>query len=104
MAARGLPSNPARYLFVHTRLSGRTLAMTSEQRTALESSLTHSVQEFLPDFVEACDADVDDVILHQDAFAADYQEDEYRLLGMAIKYAGLHGKNVHVVADSPNEP
>ena len=34
---------------------------------------------------------------HQDAFAADYQEDEYTLLGMAIKYAGLHGKEVQVI-------
>ena len=32
------------------------------------------------------------VMLHQDSFAADYQEDEYMLLGMAIKYAGLRGK------------
>jgi hypothetical protein len=37
------------------------------------------------------------VLLHQDAFAADYQEDEYRLLGMAIKYAGLRGKEVRVI-------
>jgi hypothetical protein len=35
-------------------------------------------------------------MLHQDAFAADYQEDEYTLLGMAIKYAGLRGKEVRV--------
>jgi hypothetical protein len=28
---------------------------------------------------------------------ADYQEDEYRLLGMAIKYAGLRGKEVRVI-------
>jgi hypothetical protein len=34
---------------------------------------------------------------HQDAFAADYQEDEYALLGMAIKYAGLRGKEVRVI-------
>ena len=37
------------------------------------------------------------MLLHQDAFAADYQEDEYRLLGMAIKYAGLRGKEVRVI-------
>jgi len=37
------------------------------------------------------------VLLHQDAFAADYQEDEYKLLGMAIKYAGLRGKEVRVI-------
>ncbi|MGO9124855.1 MAG: hypothetical protein ACLP6G_08185 [Terriglobales bacterium] len=36
-------------------------------------------------------------MLHQDAFAADYQEDEYMLLGMAIKYAGLRGKEVRVI-------
>jgi len=37
------------------------------------------------------------VLLHQDAFAADYQDDEYTLLGMAIKYAGLRGKEVRVI-------
>lgn len=37
------------------------------------------------------------VDLKQDAFAADYQDDEYALLGMAIKYAGLCGKEVHVI-------
>jgi hypothetical protein len=29
--------------------------------------------------------------------AADYQEHEYTLLGMAIKYAGLRGKEVPVI-------
>ena len=38
--------------------------------------------------------DTELVLLHQDAFAADYQEDEYTLLGLAIKYAGLRGKEV----------
>jgi hypothetical protein len=28
----------------------------------------------------------------EDAFGSDYQEDEYTLFGMAIKYAGLRGK------------
>jgi hypothetical protein len=37
------------------------------------------------------------VLLHQDAFAADYQEDEYTLLGTSIKYAGLRGKKVRVI-------
>ena len=36
-------------------------------------------------------------MLHQGAFAADYQEDEYELLGRAIKYAGLRGKEVRVI-------
>jgi hypothetical protein len=34
-------------------------------------------------------------LLHQDAFAADYQ-DEYRLLGMAIKFAGTCGKEINI--------
>ena len=37
------------------------------------------------------------MLLHQDAFAGDYQEDEYMLLGKAIKYAGLRGKEVRVI-------
>ena len=41
--------------------------------------------------------DAELVLLHQDAFAADFQEDEYTLLGMAIKYAGLRGKEVRVI-------
>ena len=36
-------------------------------------------------------------MLHQEVFAADYQEDEYILLGMAIKPAGLRGKEVRVI-------
>jgi hypothetical protein len=31
------------------------------------------------------------------AHFADYQEDKYMLLGMAIKYAGLRGKEVRVI-------
>jgi hypothetical protein len=33
----------------------------------------------------------------REAFAADYQEDEYVLLGMAIMYAGRRGKEVGVI-------
>jgi hypothetical protein len=32
------------------------------------------------------------------SFAAGYQDHEYALLGMAIKYAGLCGKEVRVIA------
>jgi hypothetical protein len=37
------------------------------------------------------------VLLRRGAFAADYQEDEYKLLGMTIKYAGLRGNEVRVI-------
>jgi hypothetical protein len=71
--------------------------MTNSEIMQRESNLVRTIQEKLPDFVKACAAEVDVVVLHQDAFAADYQDDEYRLLGMAIKYAGLCGKEVNVV-------
>ena len=51
----------------------------------------------LPEFAKACADDTELVLLHQDTFAADYQEDEYTLLGMAIKYAGLREKEVPVI-------
>ena len=61
------------------------------------ANLIKTIEEALPDFVKGCLGDADLVFLHQDAFAADYQEDEYKLLGMAIKYAGLRGKEVRVI-------
>ena len=71
--------------------------MTDSEIMQHEANLVRTVQEKLPDFVKACADDVEVVVLHQDAFAADYQDDEYLLLGMAIKYAGLCGKEVQVV-------
>jgi hypothetical protein len=37
------------------------------------------------------------VVLHQDRFAVHYQDDEYKLLGMAIKFAGLYGREVRII-------
>ena len=62
--------------------------MTDSEIMQRQSELVSRIQSSLPDFVKACAADVDTVLLHQDAFAAAYQEDEYALLGMAVKYAG----------------
>ena len=71
--------------------------MTSDERMQRESSLIATIKKNLPEFAKACADDMELVLLHQDAFAADYQEDEYMLLGMAIKYAGLRGKEVRVI-------
>src|ERR1700730_4237529 len=65
--------------------------MTNDERMQRESSLIATIRKKLPEFAKACADDTEFVLLHQDAFAADYQEDEYALLGMAIKYAGLRG-------------
>jgi hypothetical protein len=57
--------------------------------------LRAKVRKYLPDFARgvaeiAAKGEKDSMmILHQDAFAAGYDDDEYTLLGMAVKYAGL---------------
>jgi molybdopterin biosynthesis enzyme MoaB len=55
------------------------------------------VGRLLPDFVNSCRDKAAVVIIHQDAFAADYQDEEYALLGRAIKFAGLYGKEVRII-------
>lgn len=37
------------------------------------------------------------VAIHQDCFAIDYDDEEYKLLGMCIKYAGLYGVSVRIL-------
>jgi len=62
-----------------------------------QASLIAVVEEmFRP--CEACRAqDTPVVIMHQDAFAADYQEEEYRRMGMAVKFGGTCGKEIHII-------
>ena len=68
-----------------------------EELMEKEAALTAEVERVLPDFVISCRDKADTVIIHQDAFAADYQDHEYALLGKAIKFAGLHGKEVRII-------
>jgi len=72
---------------------------TAQTHLALkESNLVAAIEEILPDFARACrNLDAPVIVMHQDAFAADYQEDEYKLLGMAIKFAGICGKEVQII-------
>jgi hypothetical protein len=71
--------------------------VTGEELQQKEAALTAKIKHLLPDFVRACRANDDLVVIHQDSFAADYQDDEYALLGMAIKFAGLYGKEVRII-------
>lgn len=71
--------------------------MTNDERMQRESNLIATIRRKLPEFAKACADDTELVLLHQDTFAVDYQEDEYMLLGMALKYAGLRGKEVRVI-------
>ena len=67
---------------------------------AVHAPFREEIVKRLPEFVRMCDQDVEVVMLHQDAFAAAYQDEEYRLLGIAIKYAGLRGKEVHIIGEN----
>lgn len=62
-----------------------------------ERALTTEIESLLPEFAHTCRESADVVVLHQDAFAADYQDHEYMLFGKALKFAGLHGKEVRVI-------
>src|SRR5580698_7166884 len=88
---RGLWNSPT------LRIGYSHSTMTNDERMQRESDLIAAIRKNLPEFAKACADDAELVLLHQDAFAADYQEDEYALLGMAIKYAGLRGKEVRVI-------
>ena len=73
------------------------LITPEEKLREKEAALAAKIARLLRDFAKSCREKADAVIIHQDSFAADYQEDEYALLGMAIKFAGLHGKEVRIV-------
>jgi len=67
--------------------------------------LRATIDKYIPDFARgvtetaASTKGQDDatMVIHQDGFAAGYDDDEYILLGMAIKYAGLHGVCVNII-------
>ena len=62
-----------------------------------EKALTAEIESLLPDFARSCRGSEDVILIHQDSFAADYQDHEYMLFGKALKFAGLHGKEVRVI-------
>jgi hypothetical protein len=72
-----------------------------ESRVAvLEATVRHYLPQFealIKKAVAEAKGEAPVAILHQDAFAAGYDDDEYTLLGMAVKYAGLRGVNVQII-------
>lgn len=79
---------------------------TLEESRRRVAVLRATVEKYLPDFVKLVQQVVADsagkkeggkgfALLHQDAFAAGYDADEYTLMGMAVKYAGMSGVEVH---------
>lgn len=80
-------------------------APTAQEEKERIEVLRATVKKYLPNFArgvaeiagQAKGEQDSTMVLHQDAFGADYQDDEYLLLGMAVKYAGLHGVSVTVM-------
>lgn len=69
--------------------------MNSDEYRGRYDALLDRVSKRLPNFIEAvASKETDTLIFHQDAFAADLQNDELILLGAAIKFAGHHGKAI----------
>lgn len=67
-----------------------------------KKKLVEIFEKKLPDFAQMIKATANEkIVFHQDAFAVEYQEDEFALLGMAIKYAGIHNREITIVP-TPN--
>ena len=71
--------------------------LRNEHVVEKEAALTLEIERLLPDFARSCRGSEDVILIHQDSFAADYEEHEYTLFGKAIKFAGLHGKEVRII-------
>jgi hypothetical protein len=84
------------------RMGVDTPSPTPDEQRIRIAVLRATVTRYLPNFTRGV-ADIavkgekgSTMLLHQDAFAAGYDDDEYTLLGMAVKFAGLHGVYVTV--------
>jgi hypothetical protein len=73
------------------------MPIPDEELSERQAVLSTEIKHLLPNFVESCRKNQDMVIIHQYSFAADYQDDEYALLGKVIKFAGLYGKEVRII-------
>ena len=62
-----------------------------------ETALIAEIDQLLPDFARSCRDSADVIIVHQDSFAADYQDEEFALFGKAMKFAGIYGKEIRVI-------
>ncbi len=86
-----------------------TIGVDSPSSSPAEESeriavLRATVEKYLPEFAKTVarfaaepEDERSEIVIHQDAFAAGYDDDEYTLLGMAVKYAGLRGVAVRFI-------
>jgi hypothetical protein len=91
--------------FIHQN-SGTSIETPSEKSSdgigEQEKILRVAMEGMLPEFVKSRQETGDSLVIHRDAFAADYNE--YELLGIAIKFAGLYGKELQIVGKNRETP
>ena len=78
-----------------TNSSRRCSALILRGSAAKGTTLTPSAALVCRDF--RCAAKASHPFPYSVSLAADYQDEEYALFGKALKFAGLHGKEVRVI-------
>lgn len=89
------------------RLGTMCPSPTIDEEETRIAVLRATINRYVPDFEKAVQDmaaeagdDKPEILLHQDAFAAAYDDDEYTLFGMAMKYAGLYGVGVQITGSN----
>jgi hypothetical protein len=77
----------------------------SNTRIERELDLQRVIETLLPEFADACRREgATELVMSQHAFAVDYQDEEFALLGRAVKYAGFSGKNLTIHCGRDQDP
>jgi hypothetical protein len=82
--------------------------VAKQEWAARRLALKKEIETKLPSFALMCKdaerAGTPNVFIHQNAFAAMYSDDEYTLLGKAMKYAGFFGVTINFGGDPTYVP
>jgi hypothetical protein len=88
--------------------NGTEQAVSKQVWAARRIALKKEIETVLPSFALLCQnaerAGTPNVFVHQNAFAAMYSDEEYTLLGKAMKYAGFYGLTINFGGDPTYTP
>lgn len=88
--------------------NGTETVISKQEWAARRLILKKEIETKLPSFALMCqNADrsgTQNVFIHQNAFAAMYSDEEYTLLGKAMKYAGFFGLTINFGGDPTYTP
>ena len=80
-----------------------SLSANTKEMSKRERILRATVEFYSPEVIRLIEKATKNkaiIALHQDAFAVGLDKDEYTLLGMVIKYIGLHGVQILFVGQN----